>query len=132
MTAADPTYGPKKCPVYLHLPFMGEHSERMAKAIRSCVEKTFFCVNLRTVFSTKKILPKNRKDVLPSLSKSNVIYKFSCKHCESVYVGRTSRRLEDRIREHVPTTLVKLLSTPIPVPVHNDTNNSGYNLRRRK
>ena len=58
---------------------------------------------LRPVFTSQQILPSNQKDVLPSLSSSNVIYKFECAHCENVYVGRTSRRLCDRINEHVPS-----------------------------
>ena len=132
LSAANPMYGPQKCPVYLHLPFLGEHSERITKAIRSCVGKIFFSVNLRTVYSTKKILPKNRKDVLPSQSQSNVIYKFSCKHCDSVYVGRTTRRLEERIREHVPRSLIKLYAAPMPSPAHTTTTESGHNLRTKR
>ena len=31
----------------------------------------------------------------------NVVYNFSC-HCDSQYVDRTSQRLQDRIRQHVP------------------------------
>lgn len=132
LSAANPTYGPKKCAVYLHLPFLGEHSEQMAKAIRSCAEKVFLSVSFRTVFSTKKILPKCRKDVLPSQSVSNVIYKFSCKHCESVYVGRTTRRLDDRIREHVPKSLIKLYSESSPKPRSVTNKESTYNLRTKR
>ena len=43
-------------------------------------------------------------DVLPALQKSNVIYQFSC-HCDSWYVGRTSQRLQDRIKQHVPKSI---------------------------
>ena len=39
--------------------------------------------------------------ILPALQKSNVIYQFSC-YCNSWYVGRTSQRLQDRIKQHVP------------------------------
>ena len=131
LSAKNPIYGPKKCAVYLHLPYLGEHSEQIAKAIRSCAEKVFFSVSFRTVFSTKKILPKCRKDVLPSQSVSNVVYQFSCKHCDSVYVGRTSRRLDDRIREHVPRALIKLYTSP-PTPVSVTNNESAYNLRTKR
>ena len=44
------------------------------------------------------------KDVLPALQKSNVIYQFSC-HCDSRYVGRTSQRLQDRIKQHVSKSI---------------------------
>ena len=83
--------GPQKCPVYLRLPYLGDFSERITKTIRHHVEKTFMSVNMRTVFSTKSILPKSTKDVLPSLTKSKVVYQFKCAHCDSVYVGRTLR-----------------------------------------
>ena len=36
--------------------------------------------------------------------KSNVIYQFSC-HCDCRYVDRTSQRLQDRIKEHVPKSM---------------------------
>ena len=50
------------------------------------------------------MLPVARKDVLPTTLKSSVIYKYSC-HCDSRYVGRTSQRLQDRIKQHVPKWL---------------------------
>ena len=49
-----------------------------------------------------------RKDVLPTTSKSMVIYKFTC-GCGSSYVGRTTKRLRCRIKEHVPLSLEKAL-----------------------
>ena len=45
------------------------------------------------------------KDVLPAVELSNVIYLFNCA-CGHGYVGRTSQRLEERIRQHVPVSLV--------------------------
>ena len=36
--------------------------------------------------------------------KSSVIYEFTCK-CESGYVGRTTQRLGDRIKQHVPSNI---------------------------
>ena len=41
---------------------------------------------------------------MPALQKSNVIYQFSC-HCDSWYVGRTSQRLQDTIKQHVPKSI---------------------------
>ena len=46
------------------------------------------------------MLPANRKDVLPAIQKSSVIYEYKC-HCDSRYVGRTAQRLQDRIKQHV-------------------------------
>ena len=57
-----------------------------------------------SVFSSFKI--KNLIDAKDSVSKtlpSNVVYKFTCTGCNSVYVGETSRHLSTRVREHLHT-----------------------------
>ena len=41
------------------------------------------------------------KDKLSKLSKSNVVYQFSCPGCESSYIGKTERTLFERTKEHV-------------------------------
>jgi len=43
---------------------------------------------------------KVHKDPLPLLSRSNVVYKINCLHCDSSYVGQTRRLLKQRIEEH--------------------------------
>ncbi|XP_011866087.1 PREDICTED: uncharacterized protein LOC105561048 [Vollenhovia emeryi] len=43
---------------------------------------------------------KVHKDPLPTLSRSNVVYKISCKDCNASYVGQTGRLLSTRINEH--------------------------------
>ena len=45
-----------------------------------------------------------KKGVVLALKKSNVIYQFSC-YCDNRYVGRTSQRLQDRIKQHVPKSI---------------------------
>ena len=52
-------------------------------------------------------MPSIQKGVLPTHLRSNVIYigyKYSC-HCDNAYVGRTSRRLEERIRQLDPKSI---------------------------
>ena len=99
-----PSYGPKKCPVYLHLPWLGAISTRFEKQVASAVQRCYFSVEPRVVFTTRKLLPTSKKDVLPASQQSNIIYEFSC-HCDSRYVGRTSQRLQDRIKQHVPKSV---------------------------
>ena len=65
------------------------------------MKRCFFSVELRVILNTRQLLPAIKKDVLPSHHHSNVIYQFVC-HCDSRYVGRTSQRLEERIKQHVP------------------------------
>ena len=68
-------------------------------------------VGTRLVFTSKRMLLVTRKDVLPAIQKSSVIYEYKC-HCDSQYVGRTSQRLQDRIKQHVRQWLRQQLIRP--------------------
>ena len=57
-----------------------------------------------TSFLHKPASSRNRKNVLPASKKSKIIYQFSC-HCDSRYVGRTSQRLQDTIKQHIPKSI---------------------------
>ena len=109
--------------MYLKLPYLGETSEKLCKVIRSNVHDVYYSVQVRPVFSTRSSFPASRKDVLPIHSTSNVIYQYKCKNCECSYIGRTTKRLEDRICEHVP----KQIRNPSAKVQSKET----YNLRRR-
>ena len=74
-------------------------------------------------------LPSSYKDIVPKMSKSNVIYKFTCNHCESEYIGKSTRRLIDRVKEHVPRTI---RNPPPPQPDHVKPKDQIHNLRKRK
>ena len=41
------------------------------------------------------------KNKLNKLSKSNVVYQFSCPGCESSYIVKTEQALSERTKEHV-------------------------------
>ena len=58
------------------------------------------------VYTTRQLLPAAKNDVLPALHQSNMIYQFLC-HCDSRYVGRTSQRIQLRIKQHVPKTILQ-------------------------
>ena len=45
-----------------------------------------------------------KKDVLPANQRSMVIYEYVC-HCDSRYVARTTQRLQERIKQHVPKAI---------------------------
>ena len=45
------------------------------------------------------------KDKLPIFKQSNLIYKFVCR-CSSTYIGMTCQRLEVRVRQHIPRSLL--------------------------
>ena len=48
-----------------------------------------------------------RKDVLPHHHINSVIYKYTCS-CGSDYIGRTSNRLDPRIKHHLPARILNL------------------------
>jgi len=112
---APKSEGPHKCPVYLKIPWIGNVTLKFEKQIKSAVNRCFGSVKLRTVFSSIKMLPSIHKDVLPTLQRSNVVYKYTC-HCDSVYVGRTSQRLEDRIKQHIPKQIRNRTETEKQLP----------------
>ena len=60
----------------------------------------------------RKVLQSRKgEDVLPTTLKSSVVYEYSC-HCDSRYVGRTSQRLQDRIKQHVTKWLQQQAKRP--------------------
>ena len=65
---------------------------------------TFTGQYIRAVYNTRVMLPSAKKDSVPTTQKSCVVYEFSCR-CEARYVGRTTQRLADRIKQHVPTSI---------------------------
>ena len=75
------------------------------------MENCYGAVSARLVFMSKRTLSVIRKDVLPTTQKSFVIYEYKC-HCDSRHVGRTSQRLQDRIKQHVPQWLRQQLTRP--------------------
>ena len=102
---SNPVHTVKKCPVYLHIPWIGNVSMKFEKQITSAVKRCFFSVE-HLLFSTPdSSFQRLRKTCyVPSHRHSNVIYQFLC-HCDSRYVGRTSQRLEERIKQHVPRSI---------------------------
>ena len=98
-------YGPKRCPLYICLPWKGHCFSSMARRIVSTVRTAYFAVNVNVVYSTMRAFNVS-KDTLPTQQRSSLIYEFECRGCESRYVGRTLQRLTARIKQHVPLHLL--------------------------
>ena len=62
------------------------------------------------VYNTRVMLSSAKKDSVPNTQKSCAAYEFSCR-CEDRYVGRTTQRLTDRIKQHAPTSIRKKSNT---------------------
>ena len=56
------------------------------------------------IYNTRVMLPSSKKDSVPTTQESCVVYEFSCR-CEAQYVGRTTQRPADRIKERLPTSI---------------------------
>ena len=102
--SADIKFGHQKCPVYLKLPWIGNSSLRFESQIKQAITNCFFAVNPLVVYSTKKALPYIKKECVPATQKCSVVYEFTCQ-LDSGYVGCTTQRLEDRIKQHVPSNI---------------------------
>ena len=97
---------PKKR-VYLNLPYKGESlCEVITRKLRNAVETSFPAASLCLSFRSNGLINLNLKDKLPKSTASFCVYRFACS-CGASYVGRTTRRLSERIREHCPSALAR-------------------------
>ena len=92
---ADPSVIDFKSPVHQRSPYAQHRIKRLIQR---------YCKNLviKLVFAPYKI--KNLfsvKDAISNLSRSRVVYKFSCTGCSTCYVGETNRHLATPVREHL-------------------------------
>ena len=88
------------------LAMAGQCFAEVRNANNTAVKRCYFAVEPCIVYTTRQLLPVAKKDVLPAFHQSNIVYQFLC-HCDSRYVGRTSQRLQQRIKQHVPKTILQ-------------------------
>ena len=86
--------------LFLRLPYIGSRGERFAKSITTAVGKHYFPAAVRVIFQTRTAFVSMCKDVLPPHHINSVIYKYTCS-CGSDYIGRTSNRLDLRIKQYL-------------------------------
>ena len=93
--------GPSKCPVYVRFPWIGSFSQLIADIFSCSVSCCYNASMVQTIFTTWAAIHSIHMDVLPISQQSNSIYKFQC-CCNATYIGRTSKRLEVRVKQYVP------------------------------
>ena len=121
------TTAPKK-PLYLQLPFRGDIIAELLKyRLRKAINGTFPAARLNLTFTTQGILRSNSKDKLSSLTTSMCIYKFNCS-CGASYLGRTTRQLSKRIREHLPVWFSKGLVKQTNSSILNHLLDTGHQI----
>ena len=79
------------------LQYRGKCSEDYARALHKCNAP---CMIVMTLRKLKTALPSLKPPVEKFL-KSRVVYKFTCSRCAACYVGKTSRHLQTRYKEHL-------------------------------
>ena len=79
---------------WLTVSFIPFHTEKFKRFNKNDIRVAFRSPNKLSKYI------KVQKDICPHTSKSNVIYKISCKNCDVSYVGQTGRKLKTRIAEH--------------------------------
>ena len=89
---------------FLQLPWIGRQSMRFRTEIADVITKAFPKVKPMVVFTTSKAFSGREKDVLPTTSRSSIIYEFTCR-CDRTYVGKTIQLLGERIKQHIPDRL---------------------------
>ena len=65
------------------------------------VNPTFLTCEVKVGYASKSAFQGSLKDQIPTHEKSNVIYLFTCR-CGDRYVGKTTQRLENWIKQHLP------------------------------
>ena len=87
---------------YFKLPYLGEHSDFIAKKMKTLCQQ--FCKNTEIKLSFTMFKVGNMFSVKckkPEYLKAGVVYHFICAACNSSYVGETSRYYKTRVREHL-------------------------------
>jgi hypothetical protein len=91
--------------IFLNLPFKGDlAADLVNRRLHSSLRRTFSTATLRSWFTTMPMLRLSLKDKLPVHSQNMIVYSFSC-CCAAEYVGKTTRQLAKRMKEHHPAWL---------------------------
>ena len=94
----NPTVEKKK--VYLSLSFKGDAiTELVARRLKKAVETAYPAAQLCINFRGNTAICTNLKNSLLRFTTSFCVYSFECS-CEALYVGCTTRRPSERIKEH--------------------------------
>ena len=90
------------------------------------------CRNVRPVivFTSQALIPTRSKERLTVMSTPNVIYRFTCTVCQKQYIGMTQRRLEDRVKEHMPKFLQCNSDKPIRSSITEHIIAEGHSCQR--
>ena len=108
---------------YFSLPYFGFQSEKLKKELDILISKFYIHLDVKIVLSNKFTVGSffKFKDNLPKNMCSSLVYKFSCVHSTSEYVGSTTRALRTRVSEHVGRS--HRTGAPLSKPPHSAIRN---------
>ena len=92
------------------LSWIGNVSSKFENRTNKAITTWFYAMKPRVAYNTRVMLPSAKKHSVPTSQKSCIVYEFSCRR-EARYVGRTTQRLADRIKQHVPKSIRKKRTT---------------------
>ena len=90
--------------MYLKLPWLREWSIRFDNRISHIISSAFPALKMLCCFSSRSTFSTTNKDILPLITLSNLVYSVTCA-CERRYIGKTTERLSENIKQHVPRHL---------------------------
>ena len=98
----SPIFGPEKKAVILCLPFVGDQGIKLKRQLQRLVCAVTPWIKLTVIFRPvfKLETLSKLKCQIPVFSLSNVVYRINCQECTEFYIGKTNRRLSQRIKEH--------------------------------
>ncbi len=70
--------------------------------LRESIQRVCRDFDIKTAFKSGKTLRSRLtkvKDTIPITTESSIVYSIPCS-CGKVYIGETTRRLEQRVKEH--------------------------------
>ncbi len=88
---------------FIVLPYTNRKCEEFAFRLKNLVDSNFNDLDFNVAFKTPRTIGhlfpyKDR--IQHNEEKSMLVYKITCKNCESTYIGKTARILSHRINEH--------------------------------
>ena len=91
----------------ISLPFMGKYSNEIKKKISRLSSNILINTKVNIIWNFPRKF-RNLflfKDKLPMRIRSNILYRFTCNGCNSIYLGKTKRKFLVRAFEHLGVSL---------------------------
>ena len=102
----DTSHNNQHSTIWLTIPFVGDLTTQLVKKLKRKLRRCLIDPNVDIRIkqkTTKLCFFTSNKDKTPPLSRSNVVYEFTCPGCNSSYIGKTNRTLLVRTQEHALT-----------------------------